>query len=53
MANPYQSSPDSDDAPTLLTDKNFMKKYEEIDLAIRNNKRRYLSELVKENNPGA
>ncbi|KAF3321498.1 Death-associated protein kinase dapk-1 [Carex littledalei] len=52
MANPYLSSPASDDAPTLLIDKNFMKKYEEIDSAIRNNKRGYLSELVKEKDPG-
>lgn len=54
MANPYLSSQASDDAPTLfLTDENFMKKYEEIDSAIRNNKRGYLSELVKEKDPGA
>lgn len=54
MANPYLSSPASDGAPTLLRDKNFMKKYEEIDSAIRNNMRGYLLELVKEKDrPGA
>lgn len=54
MANPYLSSPASDGTPTLLRDKNFMKKYEEIDSAIRNNMRGYLLELVKEKDrPGA
>ncbi|KAJ3707019.1 hypothetical protein LUZ61_010724 [Rhynchospora tenuis] len=48
MANPYLASPAPGITPPILTERNFMKKYEEIDSAIRNKKLDYLLKLVKE-----
>ncbi|KAJ4746447.1 Ankyrin repeat-containing protein [Rhynchospora pubera] len=51
MANPYLPSPAPGVTPPILTERNFMKKYEEIDSAIRNKKLDDLLKLVKED-PG-
>jgi hypothetical protein len=56
MANPHLStspSPASNSGQSILTDTSFIKKFEDVDSAIRNNKFDYLLRLVKDKKPGA